>query len=172
MAMPKRTEVARRACVTASDFVEESETISYQRTAFPVTVQFDAQEAQVQITVPTLDAVTADEEIGSAVVDGWFETLQLRLEDVATATTHDDEDIALTVTRNAEEITITYRITLRRPDQMDKEVSAIAQFVEGTYLQGVVPGYEYEDPVASLMAAASKQAGSEDVDPKRGGTPL
>ena len=40
------------------------------------------------------------------------------------------------------------------------------EYVEGTYVEGVVPGYDYRPPVSDLLS----QAGQGDGE--RGGTPL
>ncbi|MEF8975818.1 MAG: DUF5813 family protein, partial [Halapricum sp.] len=42
------------------------------------------------------------------------------------------------------------------------------EYVEGTYVEGAVPGYDYEPPVADLLNQA--QSGGSQGD--RGGTPL
>ncbi|MFB6305150.1 MAG: DUF5813 family protein, partial [Haloferacaceae archaeon] len=34
--------------------------------------------------------------------------------------------------------------------------------VEGTYVQGIIPGYEYTEPVASVLSEARRAAGAED----------
>ena len=36
-------------------------------------------------------------------------------------------------------------------------------FVEGTYVQGVIPGYEYTEPVSDLLSAARQQGGGGPV---------
>jgi len=46
----------------------------------------------------------------------------------------------------------------------------VIDYVEGTYVQGVIPGYEYGEPVAGLLDRAQQNADSDDAT--RGGTPL
>jgi hypothetical protein len=38
------------------------------------------------------------------------------------------------------------------------DAAAIINYVEGTYVQGIIPGYDYVDPVAGLVDRA-RQAG-------------
>jgi len=38
------------------------------------------------------------------------------------------------------------------------DAAALVNYVEGTYVQGLIPGYEYVDPVAGLVDRA-RQAG-------------
>jgi len=93
---------------------------------------------EVTVRTPTLQAATAD-EVGDAVRDGWFETFERRLEDAPKATR---------VAVDVDEYTVEY--------------------VEGTYVEGIIPGYNYVGVVADLMDSAST-GGSEG---SRGGTPL
>jgi hypothetical protein len=122
---------------------------------------------EVTVRAPTLQAATAD-EVGPAVHDGWFETLERRLEDAPKAT-HVAVDLdEYTVERDDEEVVVTYRFSLGGERQAADVAKAFVEYVEGTYVEGIVPGYEYVGVVADLMSAASS-GGSEG---SRGGTPL
>jgi len=61
-------------------------------------------------------------------------------------------------------VRIEYVFADRSPATAADIATAFAEFVEGTYVEGVVPGYEYEPPVADLLAQASQG--------EKGGTPL
>jgi len=43
------------------------------------------------------------------------------------------------------------------------DAGALIDFVEGTYVQGVIPGYEYTAPVSDLLSAARQQGGGGPV---------
>ena len=122
---------------------------------------------EVTVRAPTLQAATAD-EVGPAVHDGWFETLERRLEDAPKATRVAVDLDEYTVERDDEEVVITYRFSLGGERQAADVAKAFVEYVEGTYVEGIVPGYEYVGVVADLMSAASS-GGSEG---SRGGTPL
>ncbi len=170
--MAEDTERARQALSRHDGFDTDTEPTAYQQTPFTVTTTVGETTVIVEAGLPTLDAVVTDTDVGAAVADGWYETLALRLADVAPATKWDAADIETSVERTNKRVRAVYQFPLRYPRRVGEDIAAIAQFVEGTYLQGVIPGYEYDDPVAGLLARASDQAGSDDVDPTRGGTPL
>ncbi len=116
---------------------------------------------RVVVRVPTLDAVVAGESVADIVEDGWFETLALRLEDgydVITSTP--DADTA--VEREGEEVRVEYALATGDLRQGVADAGALVDFVEGTYVQGVIPGYDYTDPVAGLLSAARQAGGLEE----------
>jgi len=120
----------------------------------------------VTVRVPTLDAAAAD-DVGEAVEDGWFETLERRLEDAPKATRADVELDTFDVERDSEDVYVTFGFEWGNADRAADIAKTFVEYVEGTYVEGVVPGYEYESPVADLLSSASQ--GSEG---NRGGTPL
>lgn len=98
----------------AHDAFEPADNDTYRltTTVFEATViASDAEgkrdgEFTVTVSLPTLDAAVANEAVASVVEDGWFETLERRLEDVfsvAHTGTHDDP----IVERDTESVTVT-----------------------------------------------------------------
>jgi hypothetical protein len=122
---------------------------------------------EVTIRAPTLQAATAD-EVGEAVADGWFETPERRLEDAPKATRVVVELDDYTVERDGEDVVVTYRYSLGGEREAADVAKAFVEYVEGTYVEGIVPGYDYVGVVADLLNSAST-GGSEG---SRGGTPL
>ncbi|AGN00206.1 hypothetical protein L593_01265 [Salinarchaeum sp. Harcht-Bsk1] len=148
-------------------------TTPFEATVRAESIDHEGRDARfhVEVTMPSLDAAVADERVGDVVQDGWFETLALRLEDaydVAEVDAASDPEIAL------RDSTVEARFSFLawNADTGVADAKAIVDFAEGTYVQGVVPGYQYDDPVAGLIDRATQQAGSEDSGAKRGGTPL
>jgi len=140
-------------------------------TAFEgIVVADDAPEWRVAYTVtvraPTLSAATV-ETVGDAVADGWFETLERRLEDAPKATRTSVELDEFAVERDDENVVVTYGFELGNADTAARVAKTFVEYVEGTYVEGVVPGYEYEGAVADLVnqAQANGEGGA-------GGTPL
>ncbi|WP_284010277.1 DUF5813 family protein [Haloarcula pelagica] len=122
---------------------------------------------EVTVRAPTLQAATAD-EVGGAVAGGWFDTFERRLEDAPKSTRATVELDEYTVERDGEEVVVTYRFSLGSESQAADVAKAFVEYVEGTYVEGIVPGYSYVGVVADLMDSAST-GGSEGT---RGGTPL
>ena len=122
---------------------------------------------EVTVRAPTLAAATAD-EVGAAVREGWLETLERRLEDApkATRVAVDLEDYTVDV--DGEDVVVTYQFSLGGEREAADVAKAFVEYVEGTYVEGIIPGYTYVGVVADLMNAAST-GGSEG---SRGGTPL
>jgi hypothetical protein len=136
-----------------------------ETTAFEGTVTATAGEPRasytVTVRVPTLDAVTAD-EVGEAVVSGWLDTLERRLEDApkATRAVVDLEDFE--VERVGDEVRVEYSFAYGDADKAADIAKTFVEYVEGTYVEGVIPGYEYESPVDDLLTSASQ---SDDYGP-------
>ncbi|MFC7188073.1 DUF5813 family protein [Halorubrum yunnanense] len=109
----------------------------------------------VTVRVPTLSAATAD-EIADVVEEGWIETFELRVVDVGGVTRGDDE-FDPDVTAGDDEVVVEFELTDINERRGVDNAGALIDFVEGTYVQGVIPGYEYVDPVAGLLSAARRQ---------------
>ena len=116
------------------------------------------------VRLPMLSAVTND-EVGAAVVAGWFETLERRLPDATMATRHDVELAAFDLTERGDEAVATFTFEFGNADRVPDVVTALVEYTEGTYMEGVVPGYDYRDPVASMLSRARQ-------DDDRGPMPL
>jgi hypothetical protein len=119
----------------------------------------------VTVRVPTLDGATAD-DVGDAVQDGWFETLERRLEDAPKATRADVELETFDVEQDGEDVYVTFGFEWGNADKAADIAKTFVEYVEGTYVEGVIPGYEYVSPVADLVDSASQEGGGG------GGTPL
>lgn len=135
-------------------------------TPFDATARATAVDDQVRlyvtVIVPTLPAVVEDQQVGEAVADGWYETFELRLADAYDVIHGDPRTDPPAVSRDPAdaEIHIQFSIATDTPDQGVDDAVALVDFVEGTYVQGVIPGYEYGDPVRSLIRRA-RQAGGD-----------
>ena len=156
------------------DAFEPSDDAAYRvtTTAFEGTVTAtDAPEWRTAYTVtvraPTLPAATVD-DVGDAVVDGWFETLTRRLEDAPQSTRTAVDLGGYAVERDGETVVVTYEFELGSADTAARVAKTFVEYVEGTYVEGIVPGYDYEGPVAELVEQAQHDAG----DGGAGGTPL
>ena len=121
----------------------------------------------VTVYVPTLGEATAD-EVGRAVEESWRETFERRLEDAPQSTRSSVEIHDFEVEDLGGELQITYSFEWGDPGRATEIGKTFVEYVEGTYVEGIVPGYEYEPPVSDLLSSASQSEG----DAKRGGTPL
>jgi len=106
---------------------------------------------EVTVRVPMLSAVA--DGVAPVVEDGWFETLELRLEDVDGAL-RGDRDAVPTVRRAGDEAIVEYSFTDINERRGVQDARAVVDYVQGTFVQGIIPGYEYEEPAASLLSEA------------------
>lgn len=121
---------------------------------------------RMEVRAPTLSAATSD-PVGPAVEDGWIETFERRLEDapMATRSTVDLSEYAFD--REGDRAVATLAFEFGNADRAPDVVKALVEYVEGTYVEGIVPGYDYDSPVDDLL-----QGASQSDDGTRGGTPL
>jgi hypothetical protein len=119
----------------------------------------DTLTFHVDVRVPMLSAVTAD-AVAPVVEEGWFETFELRVED-AGGITRSDHDLTPVVENGNGEAVVRMQFEECEERRAVDDAVALVNFVEGTYVQGVIPGYEYEPPVSDLLSDAYQSA--EDV---------
>ncbi|WP_144922840.1 DUF5813 family protein [Halorubrum salsamenti] len=112
----------------------------------------------VTVRVPTLSATAAD-EVADVVEEGWIETFELRVVDVG-GVTRGDREFDPTVEVGDDEIEIGFELTDINERRGVDDSGALIDFVEGTYVQGVIPGYEYAEPLDALLSAARQQGNS------------
>ncbi|WP_246983715.1 DUF5813 family protein [Halorientalis marina] len=119
-----------------------------------------AIEYTLTVRAPMLSAAVAGEAVGDAVEDGWFDTYGRRLEDAPKATRLDVELDDLTLRRDDGEAVAVFTFTHGNADQAPVLAKTFAEYLEGTYVEGIVPGYEYEGVVGDLIGDARSQGGS------------
>jgi hypothetical protein len=121
---------------------------------------------EVTVRLPMLSSVVKG-EVGTAVEEGWFDTLERRLADATMATRREVDLRAYELVEADGDAVVAYVFEEGNADRAPDVAKAIGEYAEGTYVEGVVPGYEYGDPVASMLAEARQ---GEDGD--RGPMPL
>lgn len=127
-------------------------------TPFEATVRFeDADPPTYAVTVraPRLSAAV-EGDVAPIVEDGWLETFERRMED-AHMPLSGTESIDPAVALKDEQVVVTATVQDRDPRRGVDDVRALVDYVEGTYLEGVIPGYDYRDPVASMREHARQE---------------
>jgi len=114
----------------------------------------DTQRVEVTVQMPTLSAVVTGESVADVVESGWFETLELRLEDAHTVVSTDDATPP-SVERDGDGVTLS--VGFAGTDKAADDAKAIVDFAEGTWMQGIVPGYEYGEPAAGMLNRAHQE---------------
>jgi hypothetical protein len=164
-------EDVRRAFDARDAFERGDDGYRMTTTVFEATVVAEAGDGDavrytVTVRAPTL-AAAVDGEVGPSVAEGWFDTYELRLEDATAATRRSVELSEYDVREQGTEAVAEFVFEHVDPRAAADVAKAIVEYVEGTYVEGVVPGYDYTEPVASLLSKASQGEEGE-----RGGTPL
>jgi len=130
-------------------------------TTFEGRVEVTETEGQfafvVESRVPLLQAVT-EEEVADVVQDGWYETFELRACDIG-GIFRTDRDLSPAVNRHADTIAVEVTLEDSNPRRGVDDAAAVIDYVEGTFVQGVIPGYTYTDPVAGILDRARDAAG-------------
>jgi hypothetical protein len=122
-------------------------------TPLETVVTVGAERLVVSVWVPTLDATAAD-DVPDVVSGGFADTFERRINDPAGALRADDVDV--TVEREDDRLVVEGRFA-PAPDRAAAEAKALIDFVEGTWVGGLVPGYEYDSPAADLLERAADQ---------------
>ncbi|QDX40568.1 DUF5813 family protein [Salarchaeum sp. JOR-1] len=112
-------------------------------------------EYRVRVEVPTLDAVV-EGEVGETVSEGWFETFSLRVEDVG-GVTYAELTAEPVVVREGGRVTVEAEVEAREGSVAD-DALAVVNYVEGTWFEGIVPGYEYVAEVQEMREQAHQRA--------------
>jgi hypothetical protein len=147
--------------MTAADFAahEAFERVEGQRFAFEdgdFEATVDAAAGRLRVEVPTLPAVVEGDAVGDAVADGWYRTLERRLEHVEGVTRGPDPEPPAVV-RGVE--TVTVELDLADGEAPAEDAAALTRFVEGTWFEGVVPGYDYREDVEAMRNRAHDAGG-------------
>ena len=124
-----------------------------------------AFEYTLTVRAPMLSTAVAGEAVGPAVEDGWFDTFERRLEDAPKSTRADVELDEFVLEEDAGHAVATFTFEFGNSDRAPEVVKAFAEYVEGTYAEGIVPGYDYRGVVAEMLDEASSHG-------DRSGTPL
>lgn len=125
--------------------------------------QLDAVEFTVEVRVPTLDSATI-EEVGPTVSTDWFDTFERRVQDAPAASRRDVVLDDIQVRKDDDDVVVRYSYTWGNATTGVDIAKTFAEYVEGTYVEGIIPGYEYTEPVSDLLSDACQDG--------RGGTPL
>jgi hypothetical protein len=150
----RRDDGRFESVTTPFEAVVDADTAGGGEIAFDVTVR-----------VPMLDEVV-DGEVAEIVEEGWFETFSLRAVDVSGVTSR-ERDLSPDVSETSHDGTRVAVVEASFTDIDERrgvdDAGALIDFVEGTYVQGIIPGYDYTDPVAGLIDRARQTAGSDGV---------
>lgn len=125
---------------------------------FEAWVRIDEGAVVLVEEVPTLDATVVGETVAPVVSEGWLETFERRIEDVrgVVEAPMDDPEVH----RDGDVIRVETRIAVGDHEIPDEALAA-ANYIEGTWVEGIIPGYEYDDRVQSIRNRARQQAKEE-----------
>lgn len=153
----------RRAFADHTAF-EQTDDATFEQTATPFDGVVEASDADgqirfdVEVRVPLLNSVTED-EVAAVVEDGWYETFELRVEDIG-GVFRTERDLEPTVRRQLETVIVEASFEDINERRGVDDAAAVIDYVEGTFVQGIIPGYEYTEPVSGIIDQARETAGS------------
>ena len=122
---------------------------------FEAAVELRDDTVLVVVTLPTLDAATTD-SVADVVEGGWYETFERRVAD-APGVTQAADVTEPDVTRDGDDVTVEMEMTPRGGSAAD-DALALVNYVEGTWFQGIIPGYDYVEEVQAMRDRAAQNA--------------
>lgn len=135
---------------------------SLTTTPFDAAVRISADGSRISFRVsvetPTLNAVVRGEEVAPVVQEGWFETFERRVSDIAGVTKGDIEPPTVSIDEATENVEVEAQFTTDHYPTGISDAKAIIDYIEGTYVQGIIPGYEYREPASCLLDRAHDTA--------------
>ena len=151
-------ERAERALERNGAFERDGEAFAATTAAVDARVRVEGMDGgvryRVTARVPTIDAVVAGETVATVVQEGWYETFERRLEDVGGATRTDPAEPTATLDEEADEVVVETTIEPHRPERGAEDAKAVIDYVEGTFVEGLIPGYTYREPASRLLERA------------------
>lgn len=121
------------------------------------TAQFEAtvtagERYHLRAELPTLDAVVVGESVADVVEEGWFDTFRRRVADLSGVTTGSVESPTVSLADRTVVVETTFDATEPAEDAL-----ALVNSIEGTWFQGVVPGYDYRGDVQAMRERAHQR---------------
>ncbi len=115
----------------------------------------------VTLEAPTLSAAV-EEAVGDAVESGWHDTFERRAADAYDVAKEAAGEVRVERTTADGEAAVRVTLEFTAPARQGvADAAALVNFLEGTYLQGTIPGYTYRDPVAGLLSTARQRGQGE-----------
>jgi hypothetical protein len=173
--MSELPDRARRAFRRHDAFAAESDgedRFDATATAFEGTVAAEPGEGgeiqfEIVVRVPMLDEVT-ESDVAPVVEEGWYETFERRLDGIGGGVLAGDHEIDPAVTETVHEGTRVAKVEASfadiDPARGVDDAAAVVDFVEGTFVQGVIPGYDYTEPVSGILTEARRAGGSDGIE--------
>lgn len=160
----------RRAFRDHDAFEADDDETTYRATATPFEGVVAAEPVDdghvrfdVTVRIPMLDEVTED-AVAPVVEEGWYETFERRVVDVGGVfeRERDIEPVVQETTHDGVRIA-EVRAVLEDVDPRRgvNDAAAVVDFVEGTFVQGIIPGYDYTEPVTGIISKARQAGGSQ-----------
>lgn len=133
---------------------QESAVYSLEGFDFEAWVRVGEDEVVLVEELPMLDAAVEGETVAPVVEDGWYETFERRVEDVTSLLQGDLDEPK--VARDGDRIRVEIRI--EAGEQAPDDAIAAANYVEGTWVEGIIPGYTYNEAVQAIRNRAQENA--------------
>lgn len=121
---------------------------------FEAWVRLGEDEVVLVEELPMLDATVEGETVAQVVEEGWYETFERRVADVTSLLQGDRG--APKVARDGDRIRVETRI--EAGEQAPDDAIAATNYVEGTWVEGIIPGYDYNDTVQAIRDRAHENA--------------
>lgn len=120
---------------------------------FDGTVHIEDGATRLKLELPTLDAVVEGETVAEVVQTGWAETFEARAVDVTNLSSVPQTEPAIHAGADRIEVTM----TVEGDESIDPDgLIHAANFVESVWVEGIIPGYDYEKRVQAIRERAAE----------------
>jgi hypothetical protein len=134
---------------------QEPDTFAVREVKFAATVTV-GERVDLELELPTLDGTVVGETVAPVVEEGWEETFERRVADVTGVV---DPVSGPRVTVAGETVRVRMALRAEAPDVAEAVRHAV-DFVETTWIEGIVPGYDYDERVRAIRNRALETGGT------------
>ena len=117
----------------------------------------DGYRIEVRVTGPLLGSVV-DGQVAPIVETDWFETFERRLNDLfsiaQSCRNADSAQPTWSIKRDSTTFTLTLEFRANQVSLGVSDTKALIEYIEGTYAQGLIPGYSYRNEAKTLLENA------------------
>lgn len=145
------------AAFRAAPSYQEQETgvFEVRRLDFEGTVTVSEGTVRLVQEVPTLDSTVENETVAPVVEAGWEDTFERRVEDVTNLVSALTGEPEVTKAGGLLRVTMTFE---GKPSALPEAVRNAANYVESTWVEGIIPGFEYNEQVQAIRDRATETA--------------
>lgn len=117
-------------------------------------VTLDGDTVHLHLELPTIDTAVIGETVAPVVAEGWFKTFERRVGDVSTAISGPVGEPRVEEGDGTVHVRIEIGGNSHGGSNLAETARHAANYVESTWVEGIIPGYDYESRVQAIRDRA------------------